>query len=173
TGPIEPYKTNATAAFEVDASTSMLVFDRPLMGLTACSTVKEARPEGFLSWSQYISNQGGNVHGASLGGVIQISPAPYGAALALPFTYDKAITALREFADMGYYHEYLGLPDNVRMKNLPEGIQPAPNWDPYDINIGPIILAIEQIQENRIGALYLSDAAIQENLDLLIASFGD
>lgn len=173
TGPVEPYQTNATAAFEVDASTSLQAFNQPLMGLTACSTVKEARSEGFLSWSQYISNQGGNVHGASLGGVIQISPAPYGAALALPFTYDKAMMALRTFADMGYYHEYLGLPDNVRMKNLPEGIQPTPNWDPYDINIGPVVLAIEQIQNNRVGALYLSDEAIQENLDLLIASFSN
>lgn len=173
TGPIAPYNANATAAFKIDASTSLNAFGRPLMGLTACSTVKEARPEGFLSWNRYISNQGGAIHGASLGGVIQVSPAPYGAALALPFTYDKAMSALRAFADMGYYHEYLGLPDNVRMKNLPDGIQPAPNWDPFDINIGPIMLAIEQIQGNRIGTLYLADDAIYENLDLLKASFFD
>lgn len=171
TGPMEPYKTNATAAFNIDASTALNAFGRPLMGLTACSTVKEVRPEGFLSWDRYISNQGGSVHGAPLGGVIQVSPAPYGAVLALPFTYDKAMSALRAFAGMGYYHEYLGLPDNVRMKNLPDGVQPAPNWDPFDINIGPIILAIEQVQGDRIGALYLSDHSIIETLDLLIESF--
>lgn len=171
TGPIEPYKTNATAAFTDDASTSLKAFGRPVMGLTACSTVKEPRPNGFLNWSRYISNQGGSIHGASLGEVIQISPAPYGAALALPFTYEKAMTALREFGEMGYAHEYLGLPDNVRMKGLPEGVKHAPNWDPYDINIGPIILAVEQIQGNQIGALYLADTQISEALDLLVASF--
>ena len=171
TGPLEPYQTNARAAFAIDAATSLQAFGHPLMGLTACATVKEVRPEGFLSWSRYISNQGGNIHGASLGGVIQISPAPYGAALALPFTYDRAMTGLRTFVDLGYYHEYLGLPDNVRMKNLPEGVLPAPNWDPYDINIGPVALAIEQIQSNRIAALYLSDEASRQSLESLIASF--
>ncbi len=171
TGPLEPYKTNAVAAFNNDASTCQNAFDLPLMGLTACSTVKEVRPEGFLNWNRYISNQGGSVHGTSLGDVIQISPAPYGAALALPFTYDKAMSALRAFANLGYYHEYLGLPDNVRMNNLINGIQPAPNWNPFDINIGPIIMAIEQVQENRVGTLYLSDPSINESLDLLIESF--
>lgn len=170
TGPLEPYKTNATAAFDIDASTSLNAFGLPLIGLTACSTVKEVRPEGFLNWDSYISNQGGSVHGAP-SGVIRISPAPYGAALALPFTYDKAMAALRAFAGMGYYHEYLGLPDNVRIAGLPDGVRPAPNWNPYDINIGPIILAIEQVQGNRIGALYLSDPSIHETLDLLVESF--
>lgn len=161
TGPVEPYQTNSTAAFNIDASTSQSAFGRPLMGLTACSTVKEARPKGFLNWSMYISNQGGSVRGTH-GSVIQVSPAPYGAALALPFTYDKAMTALREFVKMGYYHEYLGLPDNVRVNNLPQGTTQSPNWDPYDINIGPILLAIEQVQGNRIGARYLSDPQVMD-----------
>ena len=173
TGPIEPYQTNASTAFAVDASTCMQVFDQPLLGLTACSTIKEVRPEGFLNWNRYISNQGGNIHGASLGGVIQISPAPYGAVLALPFTYEKAMTALRAYADMGFYHEYLGLPDNIRIKDLPTGVRPAPNWNPYDINIGPVMLAIEQVQNNRIGALYQSDEAIRQSLSHLIATFGE
>lgn len=170
TGPQEPYQTNSVAAYNIDASTSQSAFGRPLMGLTACSTVKEARPKGFLNWGMYISHQGGSVRGTT-GSVIQISPAPYGAALALPFTRSKSLTALREFVKMGYYHEYLGLPDNVRINDLPEGFGPSPNWDPYDINIGPIILAIEQVQGNRIGALYLADAQIVQALAPLIASF--
>lgn len=171
TGSLDPYKTNAIAAFNVDASTCLLAFDRPLMGLTACSTVKEVRATGFLNWGRYISNQGGSAHGAGLGQVIQISPAPYGAALALPFTYDKAMTALREFVKMGYYHEYLGLPDNVRIKNLPEGISQSPNWDPFDINIGPILLAIEQVQGNTIGELYKNDTHVMNALEQLKESF--
>jgi hypothetical protein len=167
TGPMEPYWANSTAAFQVDASTSLSAFGRPLMGLTVCSTVKEARPKGFLNWSMYISNQGGSVRGTN-GSVIQISPAPYGAALALPFTYSESITALREFVKMGYYHEYLGLPDNVRINSLPQGTSQSPNWDPYDINIGPIILAIEQVQGNRVGTLYLRDVGVMNALTQLI-----
>jgi hypothetical protein len=170
TGPIEPFLTNAKAAFEIDASTCQSAFNQPLMGLTACSTVKEVRSGGFLNWNRYISNQGGYVHG-SLGGVIQISPAPYGAALALPFTYEKAMTAMRTYVELGYFHEYLGLPDNVRINDLPDSIHTAPNWNPYDINIGPIIMAIEQVQENRIANLYLSDPLIEETLNKLIQSF--
>ncbi len=170
TGPVEPYKTNSIAAFNVDASTSQSAFGRPLMGLTACSTIKEARAKGFLNWGMYISNQGGSVRGTN-GSVVQISPAAYGAALALPFTYSASITALREFVKMGYYHEYLGLPDNVRMNNLPEGMDRSPNWDPFDINIGPIILAIEQVQNNKIGALYLSDTQVMDALALLKETF--
>ncbi len=170
TGPVEPYKTNSIAAFNIDASTSFNAFGLPLMGLTACSTIKEARAKGFLNWGMYISNQGGSVRGTNES-VLQISPAAYGAALALPFTYSKSITALREVVKMGYYHEYLGLPDNVRINNLPEGIGPSPNWDPYDINIGPIILAIEQVQSNKIGALYLSDAQVIEALTQLKETF--
>lgn len=171
TGPIEPYKSNATAAFDVDATTSLSAFGRPLMGLTACATVKDFRANGFQSWQRYISNQGGSVHGAGLGEVIQISPAPYGAALALPFNFNKAITALREFTKMGYYHEYLGLPDNVRLKELPNGISSSPNWDSFDINIGPIILAIEQIERNGIAKLYLADPAVMTSLNDLKKSF--
>ncbi|MEM9895525.1 MAG: hypothetical protein AAF789_04080 [Bacteroidota bacterium] len=171
TGVIEPYKSNAIAAYEVDAQTSQSAFGVPLMGLTACSTVKDFSLAGFLNWSKYISNQGGNIHGAGLGQVIQISPAPYGAALALPFKPDRAITALRTFVDMGYYHEYLGLPDNVRINDLPDGFRQAPNWDPFDINIGPIILAIEQTEGNKIGQLYLQDLRIKEILPFLIESF--
>lgn len=170
TGPMEPYATNSVAAFKIDASTSLSAFGRPLMGLTACSTVKEARPKGFLNWGMYISNQGGSIRGSS-GSVVQISPAAYGAALALPFTPQESMGALRELVSMGYYHEYLGLPDNVRINNLPESMERAPNWDTYDINIGPILLAIEQVQSNQIGTLYLRDAQVMDAFMQLKASF--
>jgi hypothetical protein len=170
TGVIEPYKSNSIVAYENDATTCLAVFDRPLMGLTACSTVRDVDDNNFLNWSRYISNQGGYIHGAS-SNVIQISPAPYGAALALPFTYDLAISALKEYINMGYYHEYLGLPDNIRIKNLIDGMGISPNWDPFDINIGPIILSIEQIQNNSISTLYLNDEDISNALEALIASW--
>lgn len=170
TGAIEPYKSNAVAAYDVDASTCLDKFGIPVMGLTACTTVSDADPDGFLNWNQYISNQGGQIR-LTGGSVIQISPAPYGAALGLPFTYEKSMTALREFVNQGYYHEYLGLPDNVRMRKLPDGFLPAPNWDPFDINIGPLILAIEQIQQNRVPDYYLSDQDVSVSLDGLIGSF--
>ncbi len=170
TGAIEPYKTNARAAYEIDASSCLNKFGVPVMGLTACSTVGEFTTDGFMTWNKYISNQGGLTRLTS-GSVIQISPAPYGAALGLPFTYDKSVLALREFVNMGYCHEYLGLPDNVRMRDLPQGFQQAPNWDPFDINIGPMIMAIEQIQNNRIGDLYLKDLEVSDALTALIQSF--
>lgn len=170
TGAVEPFKTNSIAAYNVDAATCLDKFGIPVMGLTACSTIKEATEEGFLNWGQYISNQGG-ITRLTNGSVIQVSPAPYGAALALPFTYDKAMTALRSYVDMGYYHEYLGLPDNVRLRDLPDGVKPAPYWDPFDINIGPMIMAIEQVQGNRIGLLYKSDPNIDQALAQLIQSF--
>lgn len=170
TGSIEPYKSNSVMAYTVDATTSLNAFNRPLMGLTASQTVKDVDSNGFLNWSSYISNQGGNVH-AALNGVVQWSAAAYGAALALPFNYDAAMTGLREMVEMGYYHEYLGLPDNIRMNDMPENYVPAPYWNTYDINIGPLIMSIEQLQENRIAELYLRDAKVSEALELLIESF--
>jgi hypothetical protein len=172
TGAMEPYKSNATAAFEIDASSCQEKFGIPVMGLTACSTVGDFASDGFLSWNKYISNQGGLTR-LTNGSVLQISPAPYGAALGLAFTYDQSMTALREFVNMGYYHEYLGLPDNVRMRDLPDGFSVSPNWDPFDINIGPTILAIEQAGENRVGKAYLSDEKVSEALTLLIESFSE
>lgn len=170
TGAMEPLKTNSIAAFNIDASTCMSKFGVPVMGLTACSTVGEFNNVGFLNWNKYISNQGGLTR-LTGGSVIQISPAPYGAALGLSFTFDKSMLALREFVAMGYYHEYLGLPDNVRMRDIPNGFIPAPNWDPYDINIGPIILAIEQVENNKIGQLYQADPEVSNALQMLIDSF--
>ena len=109
------------------------------MGLTACSTLSGMDVSGFVKWDKYIGNQGSSVSGAKTSEVIQTSPAPYGAALALPFQYDAAISALREYVKIGYYHPLLGLPDNVRLNNFPSGLDSAvPHWDPFEINIGTI-----------------------------------
>ncbi len=171
TGPIEPFKANSILAYKNDAETSKLAFNSPIMGLTACETIKSTDENGFYNWDIYISNQGGSIHGTT-GSVLKISPASYGAALALPFNYDESLQGLREFVNLGFYHEYIGLPDNVRINDLPnEGTRPAPNWNSFDINIGPIILAIEQVQENKIGQFYLKDAVAQNALNELIKSF--
>ncbi len=171
TGPVEPYRSNSIAAYSADAETSADKFGLDLIGLTACATIQDITDNGFINWGRYISNQGSTISGASATEVIQISPAPYGAALALPFIPDKAIEALRVYVNLGYYHPLLGLPDNIRLSNLPSGLSPAPNWNAFDINTGPIALAIEQSRENRIGALYQNDTAIQAKLPLLIESF--
>ena len=171
TGSLEPYRSNSIAAYTADATTCVEKFDLDLIGLTACATIRDVTDNGFINWSRYISNQGSNISGAPTTEVIQISPAPYGAVLALPFIPDKAIEALRAYVDIGYYHPLLGLPDNIRLSNLSIGLSPSPNWNTFDINIGPVALAIEQYTENRIAALYLSDTAIQTNLSLLSESF--
>ncbi|MGC9342638.1 MAG: hypothetical protein ACP5E3_08065, partial [Bacteroidales bacterium] len=171
TGSLEPYRSNSIAAYTTDAATCVDKFGLDLIGLTACATIQDVTENGFINWSRYISNQGSNISGAPTTEVIQISPAPYGAVLALPFIPDKAIEALRGYVDIGYYHPLLGLPDNIRLSNLPIGLSPSPNWNTFDINIGPVALAIEQYTENRIAALYLGDTAIQTNLSLLTESF--
>lgn len=171
TGPRDPYKSNSVFAFKNDAETAARAFSSPLMGLTACETVQTFDVDGFFSWTKYISNQGGSIHGAGAGEVVQISPAVYGAALALPFTRTEAMHALRAYVKMGFYHEYLGLPDNVRIAGLPEGISPAPNFNSFDINVGPMILAIEQVQENRIGTLFLKDVSIENGFSKLAGTF--
>jgi hypothetical protein len=172
TGAKEPFRSNSVSAYGYDASTSQTVFAKPLMGLTACSTLSGIDASGFLKWDKYISNQGSSISGAKQNEVIQTSPAPYGAALALPFQYDKAILALREYVKIGYYHPLLGLPDNVKLNNFPPGLDsPVPLWDPFDINIGPVAMAIEQTQNNTIGRLYLNDEKISKSLLMLIESF--
>ena len=171
TGTIEPYRTNSIAAYTADYETSASAFGMDVMGLTACATIRDVTENGFINWGRYISNQGSDVSGASATEVIHISPAPYGAALALPFVPEKAMSALRGFVELGYVHPLLGLPDNIRLNNLPSGLSPAPNWNTFDINTGPISLAIEQAGENRIGLLYQADSEIATALPLLIDSF--
>jgi hypothetical protein len=174
TGVQEPYQSTSILAYQKDAITSNAKFGLPLMGLTACTTLNLSAPmdsNGFIKWDSYISNQGSSVSGAPSSEVSQINPAPYGAALALPFQRASSITALREFVKQGFYHPLLGLPDSVRINELPAGIEkPIPNWNPFDINIGPIALAIEQTQQNTIGILYLRDNQITTNLTKLKSS---
>jgi len=172
TGIQEPYKSNSVAAYQSDAATATAKFGRPLMGLTACSTISSIESDGFINWNRYISNQGASVSGANSAEVIQISPAPYGAALALPFQSSTAIKALREFVKLGYYHPLLGLPDNVRMNGFSQNVKvPVPNWDTFDINIAPIAMAIEQAQQNSISNYYTKDNGVAVGLQKLINSF--
>ena len=172
TGMVEPYQTNSTSAFLADATTSQLRFNKPLMGLTACGTLSNVESNGFINWDRYIGNQGSSVSGANSNEVIQISPATYGAVLALAFQPSDAIQALREYVKLGYYHPLLGLPDNIRINDLPQNLDvPVPNWNPYDINIGPIAMAIDQYQHNIISNYYMSDSAIVQSLQSLIQSF--
>ncbi len=172
TGITEPYRSNSIAAFSSDAATSTNIFGQSLIGLTACGTFSDIQSDGFIIWDKYIGNQGASISGASLSEVIQISPAPYGASLALPFLYSEAMESLRNYINLGYYHPLIGLPDNIRIKDLPDPLEvPVPNWNPYDINAGPLILAIEQVQQNAISQYYRSDEAISESLHKLIESF--
>lgn len=172
TGAIEPYRTNSTLAYLSDASTSSGRFGTSYIGLTACGTISTIESSGFINWDRYIGNQGSSVSGANSNGVIQISPAPYGAALAVPFIPTEAIQSLRNYASLGYYHPLLGFPDNIRLEDLPNGLNvPAPNWNPYDINIGCIAMAIDQYQQNSIAQYYMSDDNVTESLQNLIESF--
>jgi len=172
TGTIDPYKTNSVAAFTADAATSQSKFNMPVIGLTACGTLSNTESNGFISWNRYIGNQGSSVSGANSNEVIQLSPAPYGAALSLPFTPLQAIQAFRYYIALGYYHPLLGLPDNIRINDLPQNLDvPVPNWNSYDINIGPIAMAIDQYQQSVIANFYLTDSAIAQSLSSLIQSF--
>lgn len=172
TGSIEPYQSNSIAAFQSDASTSTSSFGQTYLGLTACATIGNVESNGLINWNNYIGNQGSSVSGANANEVIQISPAPYGAALAVPFIPSEAIQSLRNYADLGYYHPLLGLPDNIRMKDLPGSINvPVPNWNPYDLNVGAFVLAIEQHQQNTVAQYYMNDDAVEAALQQLIQSF--
>ena len=171
TGTIEPFIANSTKAYEFDAKTSLDVIGLPLIGLTACGTLSSVDVNGFVSYNTYISHQGSEAHGTTNAGeVIHISPAPYGAVLAYPFLPNGSLTALREYAKTGYFHPLLGFPDNVRMKDLPDGLNEkwAPNWEQFDINTAAIAMAIEQAQDNTISNLLLSDSDFEAALDALI-----
>lgn len=171
-GSKEPYKSNSIAAYQSDAATCNSQFGKPIMGLTACATISNVSNNGFISWDQYISNQGAFISGANTAEVIQISPAPYGAALSLPFIPNESIQALKSYIDIGYYHPLLGLPDNIRINDLPQNLDvPVPNWNSFDINIGPIAIAIDQYQQNIIANYYMSDTAVEQGLQRLIQSF--
>lgn len=172
TGMQEPYQSNSMKAYQVEVTTASSKFNTPLIGLTACSTISDVTSSGFVNWNRYISNQGSSVSGANTTEVIQISPAPYGAALAIPFIPNTALIAIKEYIKIGYYHPLLGLPDNIRMGNLPNGLSaPIPNWTTFDINIAPIGMAIEMHQNNVISKLYMKDVKVISSLEKLKQSF--
>lgn len=172
TGAIQPYSSNSASAFQSDATTANSSFGQAYMGLTACATIGNVEPNSFVNWNNYVGNQGSSVSGANANEVIQISPAPYGAALAIPFIPTQAIQSLRNYVNLGYYHPILGLPDNIRMSQLPSGVQvPVPNWNPYDLNIGCIAMAIEMHQQNQLAQYFLNDTMIETALQSLIQSF--
>lgn len=172
TGAIEPYKTNSTSAYQADASSCITAFGKPYMGLTACSTISNSDSSGFLEWNSYLGNQGAGISGANSSEVVQLSPAVYGAVLALPFDSNRAMNAIKEFINIGYYHPLLGLPDNIRLKNFPTGVNvPVPNWSTFDINVAPLGMAIDMYQQNIISNLYMKDNNVKNNLEKLIQSF--
>lgn len=172
TGPLEPYRSNSIAAYQIEANTATSKFGDTYMGLTACATASNVEDNGFINWDYYISNQGSSVSGANQNEVIQVSPAPYGAALAVPFIPSQAIQSLRNYVSLGYYHPFLGLPDNIRMKDMPGNLSvPVPNWNPYDLNIGAMALAIEQYQQNTIANYYMNDNSVATVLQHLKESF--
>ncbi|MDP5092977.1 MAG: hypothetical protein NWQ17_06680, partial [Polaribacter sp.] len=83
-----------------------------------------------------------------------------------------SISAIKEYIKLGYYHPLLGLPDNVRLKSIPNNVGvPIPNWTTFDINIGPIALAIDMHQTKIISNLYTKDASVKTSLEKLIQSF--
>ncbi len=171
TGTMDPFIANSKKAYEFDAKTSLEVLGLPLIGLTACGTLSNVDGNGFVSYDSYVSNQGSEAHGsANSNEVIQISPAPYGAVLAYPFLPDASMTALREYGKTGYFHPLLGFPDNIRMKELPGGLNDkwAPNWERFDINTAAIAMAIEQVQDNTISNLMLSDLDFKRALEELV-----
>lgn len=173
TGTIDPFIANSKKAYEFDAKTSLEVLGLPVIGLTACGTVSNIDENGFVSYNSYVSNQGSEAHGSSNSNeVIQISPAPYGAVLAYPFLPDASMTALREFGKTGYFHPLLGFPDNIRMKELSGGLNEkwTPNWEQFDINTAAIAMAIEQVQDNTISNLMLSDLDFKRALEELIVN---
>ncbi len=168
TGPVEPFKTNSIVAYQNDATTCQAAFGRPIMGLTAAGITTEIYDDGFAA-IQYFGDQGSSPCRSNSNK--KIAPAPYGAALALPFVSNQAITALREFANLGYYHPLMGFPGTVRLIPL-GGDAPdmIPNWGTGDLELGPMAIAIDQYFNNSIGQLYRSDPEVQIALNELIES---
>lgn len=168
TGPIEPYKTNSTVAYQNDATTCQSAFGIPIMGLAASGITTKIDDDGFAE-IQYFGDQGSSPCRSN--DSKQIAPAPYGAALALPFVSNQALTGFKEFVKLGYYHPLLGFPGTVRLIPL-GGDAPniIPNWGTGDLELGPIAIAIDQYNNNIIGQLYQNDPEVQIALSELIES---
>ncbi|GAA4888088.1 hypothetical protein GCM10023311_09950 [Flaviramulus aquimarinus] len=167
------YNDNSIKAYTHDYNTAMTLFGKPYMGFTAVSCVNEIYDDGWIDHNRYVSNQGSNKHLTDDDEeVIQVAPAPYGAALALPFTKNNAVEALREYVNLGFYNQYLGLPDNVQLTNL-KGLAPIPSWKQIELNIGPMALAIDQLNDETISSLYLGDYNASESVFEMLNNFAD
>jgi hypothetical protein len=170
TGPREPFATNSKRAYEADADFCAERYGRPTMGCTAQETFSGKGDGGFLEWDTYAGETGSDVHLIGEDAVLHFSVAPYGAALALPFVRDRALTALREYVALGFVHPLLGFPDSVRLEGLPEEAHgPVPHWTQFAIDVGPMWLAIEACSPDgrRTAALYLADEDIKAALGKL------
>lgn len=168
TGPVEPFKSNSTIAYQNDATTCQSAFGRPIMGLTAAGIITGIDDNGFVN-VKYFGDQGSSPSRSKSNK--KIAPAPYGAALALAFVPNQAITGLREFVKLGYYHPIMGLPGTVRLIPI-EGGGPEmmPHWGIADLELGPMLIAIDQHFDNSIGQLYQSDPEVKISLEELIES---
>jgi len=173
TGPREPFSTNSRRAYQADAELCAKRYGRPVMGLTACETFSGVDENGFLKWDTYAGETGSDVHLAGEAGIDRRSVCPYGAALALPFVREKAVAALFEYVKLGFVHPLLGLPDSVRLEDLPQGAEgPVPNWTQFAIDVGPMWMAIEACRPSggRVAELYLTDGDVKDALEQLDAS---
>ena len=164
------YHANSVIAYNHDKLTANAVFGKQYMGLTAASTVSKIQPNGFIDYGNYLGKQGSNKNMSPEGEVVQLAPAPYGAVLALPFKPDAARAALQEYVNLGYYHEFMGLPDNIVIKNIGDK-KILPNWQQKDINIAPIAMAIDQVKNKTIATTYLKDKYARDAYIELYSSF--
>lgn len=168
TGPREPFASNSRKAYGRDADFCMKRYGKPLLGSTACETFSGSDESGFLKWDTYTGETGSDVFLAEANAVKHLSVCPYGAALALPFAREKAMTALAEFAKLSGVHPVIGLPDSIRIEALPEGFRsPISNWAQFAIDVGPMWMAIEATEKNRVAGLYLKDGSVRKALEQL------
>jgi hypothetical protein len=167
------YNDNSIKAYTHDYNTAMTLFGKPYMGFTAVSCIDEIYDDGWIDHNRYVSNQGSNKHLTDDDEeVVQVAPAPYGAALALPFTKNNAVEALREYVNLGFYNQYLGLPDNVQLTNL-KGLAPVPSWKQIELNMGPMALAIDQLNDKTISRLYLDNFEAGLAVNEMLVDFAD
>jgi len=166
TGPLPYLMENSRRAYALDLRSNIQAFGRPLIGLTAAATMTAVDEDGFFVSPLYFSNQGAAAHlTTNQDEVVQIAPAPYGAALALPFIRSDAIRALRAYVELGYYSEYLGLPDSILLGGLPDGVGGVPSYRHLDLNIGAFGIALDQSGDGIIGRLYRADPQIRSALE--------
>jgi hypothetical protein len=86
----------------------------------------------------------------------------------MPFAREKAVAALAEFAKLSGVHPVIGLPDSIRLEELPTGFKNSiPSWTQFAIDIGPMWMAIEASEGNRVAGLYLKDASVSQALEQL------